>query len=142
MCKCIRQVLVNFCLCLQKTCQTVPVHTAEAEAQVRSVLTNSTQTDPSESPTDQLTLHLDLSDDPPGLRDFLQRVEDLVIQELVKNSKSHAFDGYEVNWTDQHETVRLRHKGEAQSPMCVMFSVLTLLYMSCTGLMFVQSRVL
>ncbi|GAA6083891.1 WD repeat-containing protein 34 [Tachysurus ichikawai] len=88
-----------------KTCQTVPVHTAEAEAQVRSVLTNSTQTDPSESPTDQLTLHLDLSDDPPGLRDFLQRVEDLVIQELVKNSKSHAFDGYEVNWTDQHETV-------------------------------------
>ncbi|KAG7321153.1 hypothetical protein KOW79_015568 [Hemibagrus wyckioides] len=88
-----------------KTSQTVPVHTAEAETQVRSVVSNSTQTDPSESLNDQLTLHLDLSAEPPGLRDFLHRVEDLVIQELVKNSKSHAFDGYEVNWTDQHETV-------------------------------------
>lgn len=115
---------MNFCFCSQKACQTIPVHTAESETQVRSVLSNSTQTDPPESLTDQLTLHSDLSAELPGLRDFLHRVEDLVIQELVKNSKSHAFDGYEVNWTDQHETVRIKHAEEAQSPMCVMSGVL------------------
>ncbi|KAM9450264.1 cytoplasmic dynein 2 intermediate chain 2 [Clarias gariepinus] len=88
-----------------KTCQTIPIHTAEAETQVRSVFSISTQTDPPESLADQLTLSSDLTDDPPGLRDFLHRIEDMVIQELVKNSKSHAFDGYEVNWNDQLETV-------------------------------------
>lgn len=123
--ECIRHNPVNCCFRSQKACQTVPVHTAEAETQVRSVLSNSTQTDPPESLTDQLTLCSDLSAEPPGLRDFLHRVEDLVIQELVKNSKSHAFDGYEVNWTDRHETVRIRRSGEAQSSICVMFSVLT-----------------
>lgn len=40
-----------------------------------------------------------------GLLSFLQRVEDTVIKELNKNWKSHAFDGFEVNWTDQDETV-------------------------------------
>lgn len=40
-----------------------------------------------------------------GLLSFLQRVEDAVIKELNKNWKSHAFDGFEVNWTDQDETV-------------------------------------
>ncbi|KAI1232094.1 WD repeat-containing protein 34, partial [Lamprotornis superbus] len=42
-----------------------------------------------------------------GLLSFLQRVEDAVIKELNKNWKSHAFDGFEVNWTDQDETVCL-----------------------------------
>lgn len=40
-----------------------------------------------------------------GLLSFLRRVEDAVIKELNKNWKSHAFDGFEVNWTDQDETV-------------------------------------
>lgn len=40
-----------------------------------------------------------------GLLSFLQRVEGAVIKELNKNWKSHAFDGFEVNWTDQDETV-------------------------------------
>lgn len=40
-----------------------------------------------------------------GLLSFLQRVEDAVTKELNKNWKSHAFDGFEVNWTDQDETV-------------------------------------
>ncbi|KAL6469781.1 hypothetical protein MHYP_G00209000 [Metynnis hypsauchen] len=83
-----------------KTCQTKPVRTAEAEAQVRSVRDCGAQTDPPEQlPQPQLT------SDPPGLEDFLRRVEDVVIRELVKNSKSHAFDGFEVNWADQHQTV-------------------------------------
>lgn len=40
-----------------------------------------------------------------SLLSFLQRVEDAVIKELNKNWKSRAFDGFEVNWTDQNETV-------------------------------------
>lgn len=40
-----------------------------------------------------------------GLLSFLQRVEDAVIKELNKNWKSRAFDGFEVNWTDQNEAV-------------------------------------
>lgn len=32
-------------------------------------------------------------------------MEDAVIKELNKNWKSHAFDGFEVNWTDRDETV-------------------------------------
>lgn len=40
-----------------------------------------------------------------GLLSFLQRVEDAVIKELNKNWRSRAFDGFEVNWTDQNETV-------------------------------------
>ncbi|KAJ7414175.1 WD repeat-containing protein 34 [Willisornis vidua] len=37
------------------------------------------------------------------------RVEDTVIKELNKNWTSHAFDGFEVNWTDQNETVLCLH---------------------------------
>lgn len=40
-----------------------------------------------------------------SLLSFLQRVEDAVIKELNKNWESRAFDGFEVNWTDQNETV-------------------------------------
>lgn len=40
-----------------------------------------------------------------SLLSFLQRVEDAVIKELNKNWKSRAFDGFEVNWTDQNEAV-------------------------------------
>lgn len=40
-----------------------------------------------------------------GLLSFLQRVEDAVIKELNKNWKSHAFDGFEVNWREQNKTV-------------------------------------
>ncbi|XP_066501204.1 WD repeat-containing protein 34 [Hoplias malabaricus] len=83
-----------------KSCQTKPVHTTEAEAQVRSVQDCGAQTDPQEQPPQS-----QISVDPPGLEDFLHRVEHMVIRELVKNAKSHAFDGFEVNWSDQHETV-------------------------------------
>lgn len=40
-----------------------------------------------------------------GLLSFLQRAEDTVIKELNKNWRSRAFDGFEVNWADQNETV-------------------------------------
>lgn len=87
----------------QRSCQTLPVHTAEAETQAKDVLENSTQTQDQISQT--LALDRDISDF-PGLVEFLRRVEDVVIRELVKNSKSHAFDGFEVNWEDQNESVR------------------------------------
>ncbi len=88
---------------VQRSCQTLPVHTAEAETQAKDVLDNSSQTQ------DRIIQTLSLDQDMslfPGLLDFLLRVEDVVIKELVKNSKSHAFDGFEVNWEDQNESVR------------------------------------
>ncbi|XP_062867468.1 WD repeat-containing protein 34 isoform X2 [Trichomycterus rosablanca] len=89
-----------------KACQTMPVQTAETETQARTVSSSGTQTDPPEILGDQLILDEDLpSHLLPGLLDFLQRVEDTVIRELVKNVKSHAFDGYDVNWADQNQTV-------------------------------------
>ncbi|XP_026568299.1 WD repeat-containing protein 34 [Pseudonaja textilis] len=44
-----------------------------------------------------------------ALASFLQRVEEPVIRELDKNWKSHAFDGFEVNWADPNETVSCAH---------------------------------
>lgn len=41
-----------------------------------------------------------------GLLSFLQSVEEVVIRELNKNWKSHAFDSFEVNWMDQNEAVK------------------------------------
>lgn len=87
----------------QRSCQTLPVDTAEVETQARDVSDNSTQTQDQISQT--LSLDRDISDF-PGLLDFLHKVEDIVIKELVKNSKSHAFDGFRVNWEDQTESVR------------------------------------
>uniref|UniRef100_A0A671P4L6 WD repeat domain 34 n=1 Tax=Sinocyclocheilus anshuiensis TaxID=1608454 RepID=A0A671P4L6_9TELE len=90
-----------------RSCQTLPVHTAEAETQAKAVLDNSTQTQDQISQTlslDQNICHF------PGLLDFLHRAEDVVTKELVKNSKSHAFDGFEVNWEDQNESVSCMHR--------------------------------
>ncbi|XP_016403712.1 cytoplasmic dynein 2 intermediate chain 2 [Sinocyclocheilus rhinocerous] len=86
-----------------RSCQTLPVHTAEAETQAKDVLDNSTQTQDQISQT--LSLDQNISHF-PGLLDFLHKVEDIVIKELVKNSKSHAFDGFQVNWEDQNESAR------------------------------------
>lgn len=51
--------------------------------------------------------------DGPGLAAFLQRVEAMVVRELNKNWQSHAFDGFEVNWTEQQETVGSRRAASA-----------------------------
>lgn len=88
----------------QRSCQTIPVHTTEAEMQSKDVLHNSTQTETQNQMSQTLTLDGDPSDF-PGLLDFLRGVEDVMIRELKKNSKSHAFDGFEVNWEDQNKTV-------------------------------------
>ncbi|NWJ00730.1 WDR34 protein, partial [Crypturellus undulatus] len=93
--------------CEAKSCQTGPIVTAEAAVQTGTKQEAGVQTEqgagaaqgsPQEGPADAARL---LS--------FLQRVEDAVIKELSKNSRSHAFDGFEVNWTDQNETVLCLH---------------------------------
>lgn len=80
------------------------VHSAEAEAQTVSATISCTQTEPQYQATQQLFPNHDKLE-PPGLKDFLQRVEDTVIRELVKNAKSHAFDGFQVNWEDHSQLV-------------------------------------
>lgn len=40
-----------------------------------------------------------------GLKEFLQRVEDDVVQQLARNDRSHAFDGFHVNWEDRIDRV-------------------------------------
>uniref|UniRef100_A0A672L8K3 Uncharacterized protein n=1 Tax=Sinocyclocheilus grahami TaxID=75366 RepID=A0A672L8K3_SINGR len=105
-----------------RSCQTLPVHTAEAETQAKDVLDNSTQTQEQISQT--LSLDQNISHF-PGLLDFLHRAEDVVTKELLKNSKSHAFDGFEVNWEDQNEcpactvfSMLMLRKGVCKSPVC------------------------
>ncbi|XP_006835047.1 PREDICTED: WD repeat-containing protein 34 [Chrysochloris asiatica] len=88
-----------------KSCQTASIATAEVSVQARKHADAEVQTDPLVpvrvlSPSQQ---------DSPRLAAFLQRVEDLVIRELNKNRHSHAFDGFEVNWTEQQQTVSCLH---------------------------------
>ncbi|MEQ2193079.1 hypothetical protein XENOCAPTIV_023276, partial [Xenoophorus captivus] len=59
-----------------------------------------TQTEPQEQINQQEDFN---GPDPPGLMDFLKRVEDLLIKELVKNSRSHAFDGFQSNWEERSQ---------------------------------------
>lgn len=90
----------------QRGCQTKAVHRAEAEIQTVSTTIAGTQTEPRHQATEQLLQQNHNELESPGLKDFLQRVEDRVIRELVRNAKSHAFDGFQVNWEDHSSLVR------------------------------------
>ncbi|XP_045702501.1 cytoplasmic dynein 2 intermediate chain 2 isoform X2 [Phyllostomus hastatus] len=88
-----------------KSCQTASVTTAEASTQTRRHADAEVQTEaamPAGSPPAP-------QHDGPRLAAFLQRVEALVTRELNKNWQSHAFDGFEVNWTEPQETVTCLH---------------------------------
>lgn len=89
----------------QKSTQTLSVPTAERVAQTRHSHEVGIQADSEASPAQALPLPPPPLVDYAGLRAFLQRVEEPVIRELDKNWKSHAFDGFEVNWADPNETV-------------------------------------
>ncbi|XP_058015686.1 cytoplasmic dynein 2 intermediate chain 2 [Ahaetulla prasina] len=95
--------------CEEKSTQTVSVPTAERVAQTRHSHEVGIQADPEASPAQALPLPPPPLVDYAGLRAFLQRVEEPVIRELDKNWKSHAFDGFEVNWADPNETVSCVH---------------------------------
>ncbi|KAL7376626.1 hypothetical protein ABVT39_012232 [Epinephelus coioides] len=90
-------------------CQTGPVHTAEAETQTVRCATSCTQTEPQYQETEQLLQQNHDELEPPGLQDFLQQVEDMAIRELVKNTRSHAFDEFQVNWEDHSQLVSCLH---------------------------------
>lgn len=87
----------------QKSCQTGKISTAEAAVQSQTSQDASVQTDQSIDAAE--AFQQDVQVDYTSLLLFLQKVEDVVIKELNKNWTSHAFDGFEVNWTDQNEAV-------------------------------------
>ncbi|XP_065709608.1 cytoplasmic dynein 2 intermediate chain 2 [Patagioenas fasciata] len=93
--------------CEAKSCQTAKITTAEAAAQSHTSRDAGVQTDHSKDAAQDFQQEALV--DYAGLLSFLQRVEDAVIKELNKNCKSRAFDGFEVNWTDQNETVLCLH---------------------------------
>ncbi|NWX19763.1 WDR34 protein, partial [Aegotheles bennettii] len=89
-----------------KSCQTGRIPTAETAVQSRSSRDTGVQADPGE---DAIQDFQQVQVDYRSLLSFLRRVEDAVIKELNKNWSSRAFDGFEVNWTDQSETVSCLH---------------------------------
>lgn len=96
-------------LWFQRGCQTRALHHAEAEVQTVSTAVGWTQTELQEQAAEQLFLLNNNEPEPPGLRDFLQRVEDTVVRELVRNARSHAFDGFQTNWEDHSQQVSRAH---------------------------------
>ncbi|XP_022073658.2 WD repeat-containing protein 34 isoform X1 [Acanthochromis polyacanthus] len=117
-----------------KGCQTRAVHSAEAVVQTVCKTISSTQTEPQDQETEQLLLLLQNRDEPepPGPRGFLQRVEDMVIRELVNNAKSHAFDGLLVNWENYSQQVSCLHCLQHPRAQEKGFHVTSVSW-SCTG---------
>lgn len=102
----------------QKSCQTVSIATAEASAQTRKHADAQVQTEPPVP----VGAPPGSRHDGPGLTAFLRRVEAMVIRELNKNWQSHAFDGFEVNWTEPQQTV-----GTSECPLLCLSSGLSLM---------------
>ncbi|KAL4609563.1 WD repeat-containing protein 34 [Arapaima gigas] len=92
-----------------KSCQTAALDVVEAETQVLHWSEYGTQTDLDDQGAQDIDLVDDNQTEYPGLADFLDRVKDMVISELAKNARSHAFDGFEVNWEEQTQTVSCTH---------------------------------
>ncbi|KFW87773.1 WD repeat-containing protein 34, partial [Phalacrocorax carbo] len=90
-----------------KSCQTEKISTAETAVQSHTSRDAGVQTDQSKDAVQDFQQEVQV--DYTSLLSFLQRVEDGVVKELNKNWKSRAFDGFEVNWRDQNETVLCLH---------------------------------
>ncbi|XP_019735611.1 cytoplasmic dynein 2 intermediate chain 2 isoform X2 [Hippocampus comes] len=113
-------------------CQTRAIHSTETGVQTRSSVASSTQTELQDHVTTQFLqdphnmLHL------PGLNDFLRQIEAPVIRELVRNAKSHAFDGFQVNWEEHNQMVVCLH--QLQHPRALEQDLhVTSVSWSCTG---------
>ncbi|KAM9306727.1 cytoplasmic dynein 2 intermediate chain 2 isoform 2-T2 [Pholidichthys leucotaenia] len=113
-------------------CQTRVLHSSEAEVQSVSTAVQSTQTEPKEDSPEQLFLLSHDELESHGLMDFLRRVEETVIKELVRNAGSHAFDGFQVNWEDRSQRVSLLHSLQHHSAQEKGLHV-TAVSWSCTG---------
>ncbi|XP_039620265.1 WD repeat-containing protein 34 isoform X1 [Polypterus senegalus] len=92
-----------------KSSQTLELKLTEAGVQACHISDIGVQTEPAECLVDSFDPELNAQVEYPGLREFLQRVSGMVIKELKQNAKSHAFDGFEVNWVEQNQTVSFLH---------------------------------
>ncbi|XP_058474167.1 WD repeat-containing protein 34 [Solea solea] len=92
-----------------RACQTRAVHSAEAEVQTGTTTVACTQTEPLDRTTERILQQNPGDPEPPGLKDFLLRAEEAVSGELVRNSRSHAFDGFQVNWDQRSEQISRLH---------------------------------
>lgn len=92
-----------------KSCQTRQIQCADSESQSVFTSVGSSQTEVTEQDKPRLYQHNPEEMDKPGLKDFLNRVVDMTIRELSKNTRSHAFDGFQVNWEDHNERVSCVH---------------------------------
>ncbi|XP_055397293.1 cytoplasmic dynein 2 intermediate chain 2 isoform X2 [Bubalus kerabau] len=88
-----------------KSCQTASIATAEASVQARKHVDAEVQTEAPEP----VSLPSVPRYNGPQLAAFLRKVEAMVTRELNKNWQSHAFDGFEVNWAEQQQTVTCLH---------------------------------
>nr|XP_015798833.2 WD repeat-containing protein 34 [Nothobranchius furzeri] len=88
-----------------RSCQTDAVLRDEAGVQTSSTASSCTQTEP-----EPVCPQNHDEPEPTGLLDFLLRTEDLMIRELEKNTKSHAFDGFRTNQHDQDQLVSCLHR--------------------------------
>lgn len=70
-----------------------------------STSTSSTQTEQLEWAARPLLQPAGLESEAAGLKEFLQRVEGDMHKELLRNARSHAFDGFQVNWEDHNHGV-------------------------------------
>nr|XP_049585579.1 WD repeat-containing protein 34 isoform X2 [Syngnathus scovelli] len=131
-----KSVFVDGCLIVylvvKRGCQTRTIHSAEAGVQTRSSVVGSTQTELQDHVTTQFLQDPDTVLRLPGLKEFLDQVEGQVIRELVKNSKSHAFDGFQVNWEEHNQMVFCLH--QLQHPKALERGLhITSVSWSCTG---------
>uniref|UniRef100_A0A3B3ZH85 Uncharacterized protein n=1 Tax=Periophthalmus magnuspinnatus TaxID=409849 RepID=A0A3B3ZH85_9GOBI len=92
-----------------KSCQTRQLHSADAEAQSVISSVSSTQTESKDKDEQTLYEPNPKELEKPELKHFLDRVVESVIREIVKNARSHAFDGFKVNWEDHNELVSCLH---------------------------------
>lgn len=115
-----------------KSCQTRQLQSADAEAQVVTTSIGSTQTESRDQGEHRLCNQNPDELDKPELKHFLNRVVETTIQELVKNTRSHAFDGFEVSWREHNELVSRLHCLQHPSAQDRGLHV-TAVSWSCTG---------
>ncbi|XP_030842172.1 WD repeat-containing protein 34 isoform X1 [Strongylocentrotus purpuratus] len=87
-------------------CQTSDIQINDVASQVIKRVHQEIQTVPEPEKSVDLSL---LGSRPPGLAEFMARVLPDVCKYLDENTKSHAFDGYEVDWEDENEAVTCLH---------------------------------
>ncbi|XP_021117581.1 WD repeat-containing protein 34 isoform X2 [Heterocephalus glaber] len=88
----------------ETSCQTASIATADAGTQGRKREDAQVQTEAPVRPAPPVP-----RPDEPRLLAFLRRVEPAVTRELSRNWQSHAFDGFEVTWTEPQQTVTCLH---------------------------------